>query len=710
MITTKTSSRKGFARRITPSGFLTNISIAWKMVLMVTVLFLGIAGITISAYLGIQSLRYQFSNIYDFMLIPITSLDEVPASLHESQYYFVQVLRGDISAEERANDVAQIQADNQAAEKVIARYDTEWVTTSSPQFTQDLKNAGKLELQQQEVAALASYHTAYDAYKAAVAAYVTTVQAGNPAANLADEAIKKSEAADTEIHKLIDVNNLFADFSNTSAQAAFQQSLLNGGIALGISVIVGLFISYLLVVSITGRLGDLTRSAAAMQEGNLDQTVVVAGRDEVSLLGTTFNKMAAQLREFIATLEQRVAERTRALATSAEVSRRLSTILDREQLVREVIEQMQSAFGYYHTQIYLTDPSGKSLIMAGGTGEAGAVMVARGHSIPRGKGLVGRAAETNTVVLVANTAANSEWLPNPLLPETKSELAVPIALGGQVIGVLDVQHDIVGGLQQQDADLIQSIANQVAIALQNIQSTEIITKRATELQTVAAISTAAATISDTQKMLESVVHLTQRRFGLYHAHVFTYDENTSELQIAACGWKEGDEHEGTHGTTTIPLGQEQSLVARAARARQAVIVNDVRSDPSWLPNPLLPDTASEMAVPMIVGDQILGVLDVQSERLNAFTEEDANIQTTLASQVATALQNARSFTQAQRQAEHETAVNLIAQRIQNTISIESALQIAARELGHALGMKPTLVALDPAALSGDGRTQKENAS
>jgi GAF domain-containing protein len=201
--------------------------------------------------------------------------------------------------------------------------------------------------------------------------------------------------------------------------------------------------------------------------------------------------------------------------------------------------------------------------------------------------------------------------------------------------------------------------------------------------------------------LESVVHLTQRGFGLYHAHVFTYNEITAELAITACGYKEGDEHEGTHGTSVIPLAQEQSLVARAARTRQAVIVNNEHNEAGWLPNPLLPDTASELAVPMIVGDQLLGVLDVQSERLNAFTEEDASIQSTLASQVATALQNARSLSISQRQAERETSVNLITQKIQGTTSIEAALQMAARELGHALGMKSTLVTLDPESLAGE---------
>ena len=417
--------------------------------------------------------------------------------------------------------------------------------------------------------------------------------------------------------------------------------------------------------------------------------------DEIGVLARAYNKMMAQQRELIGSLEGR----THALTTSAEVSRRLSTILNRKELVTEVVNQVKNAFNYYHAQIYFYDEAKENLVMAGGTGEAGEMMLAQFHKIAKGRGLVGRAAETNTPVLVANVSQSIGWLPNPLLPETKSEAAIPISIGKQVLGVLDVQHNVIDGLKQEDVDSLQSIANQVAVALQNVQSTEIMTKRAMELQTVAAISTAAATISDLDKMLHSVVHLTQRQFSLYHCHVFIYNENTAAVEIAACSWKEGDPHEGTDDIAVIPIAQEQSLVARAFRTRQAVIVNDVHVEPGWLPNPLLPDTQSEMAVPLVIGDQVLGVLDVQSEHLHAFTEEDASIQTTLASQVAIAVNNARSFSQSQRQAERETSVNLISQKIQNATSVEAALQIAARELGRALGMKSTLVTLDPKALA-----------
>lgn len=169
-------------------------------------------------------------------------------------------------------------------------------------------------------------------------------------------------------------------------------------------------------------------------------------------------------------LEQRVADRTRELAISMEISRRLSTILDPDQLIAQVVEQVKSALNYYHAHIYLVDEKTQDLVMAGGTGEVGQALLASGHRITKGKGLVGRAFETKKAVLAVDTSKEPGWLPNPLLPDTRSEVAVPLLLGEQALGVLDVQQSTVNSLSQADADLLQSLAFQVAIALKNAQT------------------------------------------------------------------------------------------------------------------------------------------------------------------------------------------------------------------------------------------------
>jgi len=164
--------------------------------------------------------------------------------------------------------------------------------------------------------------------------------------------------------------------------------------------------------------------------------------------------------------------RARAIALSAEVSRRLSVARTPRQLAVDVVEQVQEAFKYYHAHIYFVDEATGDLIMAGGTGDAGAAMLARGHKVPKGRGLVGRAAETNAPVLVPDVSKEEGWLSNPLLPETQSEAAVPITAGAKALGVLDVQQNTVNGLAEADVEILQLMAGQVAISMQNARAFE----------------------------------------------------------------------------------------------------------------------------------------------------------------------------------------------------------------------------------------------
>jgi GAF domain-containing protein len=144
--------------------------------------------------------------------------------------------------------------------------------------------------------------------------------------------------------------------------------------------------------------------------------------------------------------------------------------------------------------------------------------------------------------------------------------------------------------------------------------------------------------------MQQVVDLTKERFNLYHAHLYLLNESKTHLVLTSGAGDIGAKMvaEGRR----IASSQEQSLVARAARSQAGVVINNVREETDFLPHPLLPETRAEMAVPLVVGNEVLGVLDVQADEVDRFTAEDINIFTTLASQVAVALQNARRHDEA----------------------------------------------------------------
>jgi len=194
---------------------------------------------------------------------------------------------------------------------------------------------------------------------------------------------------------------------------------------------------------------------------------------------------------------------------------------------------------------------------------------------------------------------------------------------------------------KHDDMIYPTLRGQISSALKGALLVAQEEKRARQLQTVAEVGTAASTILDTDELLQQVVDLTRTRFDLYHAHIYLLNETKDVLELKAGAGEKG--RKMVEQGWSIPLSAEKSLVARTARNRQGEIVNNVQANPHWLPNPLLPNTRSELAVPLIVGDQMLGVLDVQTNEVDYFTEDDVRIKSTLAAQIAVAIKNTQLY-------------------------------------------------------------------
>jgi putative methionine-R-sulfoxide reductase with GAF domain len=235
--------------------------------------------------------------------------------------------------------------------------------------------------------------------------------------------------------------------------------------------IMSIIVGFLLLNRIVMRpLGQLINVTERQLEGDISARAEGLPLDEFGKLSSVLNLLSERVENLISLQERVINDRTRALEATMGISQQISTILDPQQLVKEVVELLKTAFQFYYVQIYLFNESRTDLALAGGTGDVGQTLLSQGHKINRGKGIVGMVAEMNAPILVSNVTKDPNWLPDQLLPDTRSELAVPVAIGNNILGVLDVQQNMIGGLGEEDIKLIQSVANQVAIAVQNSQS------------------------------------------------------------------------------------------------------------------------------------------------------------------------------------------------------------------------------------------------
>ncbi len=234
-------------------------------------------------------------------------------------------------------------------------------------------------------------------------------------------------------------------------------------------------LGYVLTDRIVSPLEELTAAATDIAGGNLNRHIDIQREDEIGVLAGAFGNMTARLRELINTLEERVHQRTQALArrgtqlrTAIEVSKTTSTTLDTTALLQQAVDLIKDQFGYYYVGLFLVDEAYQWAVLKSGTGEAGKQQLADNHRLKIDEtSMVGWSIVNRKPRISGQVAAESVRFENPYLTETRSEMALPLISRSQVLGALTIQSAEENAFSQEDIDVLQTVADQIANALQN---------------------------------------------------------------------------------------------------------------------------------------------------------------------------------------------------------------------------------------------------
>ncbi|RME51485.1 MAG: GAF domain-containing protein [Caldilineae bacterium] len=371
-----------------------------------------------------------------------------------------------------------------------------------------------------------------------------------------------------------------------------QTALFGGAVVLALAIGMAQWLSR----QLTHPIEKLTDVASRMAESRQHWQIEIGGPQELRQLAQAFNTMTTQIGDLIGTLEERIEARTRSLQTTAEIGRQITTILNQEELLQQVVTRLQQEFHFYHVHIYLIDEETGDLVMAEGSGEVGRQLKAKGHRLAAGQGIVGTVAALNEPFVSNNVLDVINFVPNPLLPDTKSEMAVPLRKGDRVLGVLDIQSEQLNRFTQEDVSLMQSIADQMAVAIDN-----------------------ARLLAQTQNALKEVERL-NRRLTREVWEEFGAEITTAGYRFQAKPYPAVLPDSGTW----LPPMKE---AARRRRLVQQVIQTNGHK--------------SELAAPLMLRGEVIGSLGIKREDTDTWSEEEIAAVKAIANQIALALENAR---------------------------------------------------------------------
>ena len=443
--------------------------------------------------------------------------------------------------------------------------------------------------------------------------------------------------------------NLHTDLSPELQETILEQSILVVLVALGL----GAFFGAVAGNALTEPIVSLTKGAEAFASGQLDKSIEITSRDEIGKLTETFNTMAGELRGLIGGLEQRVADRTRDLegqtleleaankriqirATQFEaltqVTQTITSVRDLQTLLPIVTRVISEKFGFYHVGIFLLDEVGQYAILSAANSEGGKKMLDRKHRLRVGEeGIVGYAAATGTPRIAMDVGTDAVFFNNPDLPETHSEMALPLISKNIIVGALDVQSREVGAFTDEDVQMLSLLADQVSLAIENARLFEE-TRRA---------------LGEAEAISRQII---REGFGR-----LAMEQNLVGYQYSVSGAKALQE----------PIKLTEPVQGKGKKSKT--------------------DT-SQVLVPIELRGETIGMLSVQTPSLDALNQDQIDLIKAVAERVALSAENARLFDETARRAERERMVSDITSKIRSLNDPDLMIKTAMEELRNALGV------------------------
>jgi GAF domain-containing protein/HAMP domain-containing protein len=463
----------------------------------------------------------------------------------------------------------------------------------------------------------------------------------------------------------LDGNSMIADYTwlpslgaglvvEISTAAAFGQ-LNNFG--LYVAAITGVLGVFVIVATLVGTqrliqpLVSLTETAEQFAQGNWDQRAPVNRNDEIGQLSFTFNQMADDLAQLYRSLETQVLDRTsslerrsRQLEATALVARETAAIRNLDEMLAYSAELISDHFDIYHTGIFLIDNVRRYAVLQAANSIGGQKMLAHGHKLEVGQsGVVGYVASTGLPRIALDVGADAYFFDNPDLPKTRSEMALPLKIRSRVIGVLDVQSTQSAAFSGPDVEVLQVLADQISLAIEN-----------------------ARLLEQSQSAVEELLQT-----------------QGSEMRL---GWSR--QLAGQPRTYYF----DRVRVTPANNDQIAIVAQELTYQPQIMSN----QDGHRLSVPIRLRDQHLGniVLRREVDDLPWAPEDLAIVQDSI-NQVAIALDNARLLDETQKRAEHEQTVSKISNRLSRAIDIDSIIRTAVRELGQLPNVADASIVIDP---------------